>query len=130
MVAIKLILSFNYEKLEPQQRAISQQILPIDEVKVLAEAKMSHNDDTDHDNDEVDDELLDSLKLPPPVPATAPPPLPNHKNSTEQSKSDQGNVIKKALFEKIKSVENWKAEQELLMKVPVVFFLICKIPNF
>ena len=67
---------------------------------------MPHNDDTDHDNDE-DDGLLDSLKLPPPIPATAPPPLPKH---------DQGNVIKKNLFEKMKSVESWKVEQELIMK--------------
>jgi len=87
-----------------------------------AKIEVLENDDTDHDNDH-DDELLDSLKLPPPVPLNAPPPLPKDKNLQDQQTSPTGSKkeaeIKKALYNNIKTVENWKVEQELLLKVEI-----------
>lgn len=64
-------------------------------------------------NDVHEDDLLDSLKLPPPVPVNAPPPLPNSKAKNKPEEVE----IKKTLFENMKCVENWKSEQELLLKV-------------
>lgn len=73
-----------------------------------------HEDDTDHDNDD----FLDGNTLkPPPVPKSEPPPLPTQYRTVspdDPSLSEQD--IKKALFENMKSIENWKKEQEILMK--------------
>lgn len=51
---------------------------------------------------------------PPPIPATAPPPLPLHNNNKNQMQNTD--LIKKELKDNMKCVENWKVEQELLMK--------------
>ncbi|CAF0711793.1 unnamed protein product [Brachionus calyciflorus] len=75
------------------------------------------NDDTDHDND--DDDLLQSPR-PPPIPTTEPPPLPSFctkkSSKTETTENPQALEIKKVLFDNMKSIENWKQEQEMLMK--------------
>ncbi len=79
-------------------------------------------DDTDHDNDDVDS---DELLLPPPIPATEPPPLPssgsvnllNNTNNVSKEIVAPTDLIKKELKDKMKCVENWKIEQEILMKV-------------
>jgi hypothetical protein len=54
------------------------------------------------------------LLSPPPIPATAPPPLPLHNNNKNQMQNTD--LIKKELKDNMKCVENWKVEQELLMK--------------
>lgn len=84
---------------------------------VKLKSEKSSNDDTDHDND--DDDLLQSPR-PPPIPTTEPPPLPSL--YTQKSKSNPienspaSLEIKKALLDNMKSIKNWKQEQELLMK--------------
>ncbi len=80
----------------------------------------SREDDTDHDNDEF---VLENALKPPPIPKSDPPPLPsgylNSKSSADSTlnKSASEEEIKKALLDNMKCVENWKKEQELLMKV-------------
>ncbi len=54
------------------------------------------------------------LSTPPPIPATAPPPLPLHNNNKNQIQNTD--LIKKELKDNMKCVENWKIEQEQLMK--------------
>ncbi len=52
------------------------------------------------------------------MPLNAPPPLPKEKNNQEpKTDPKKEEDIKKALYNNIKTVENWKAEQELLLKV-------------
>lgn len=60
---------------------------------------------------------------PPPIPTTEPPPLPSvYSRRIAQTPPDQtdnspaSNEIKKALLDNMKSIENWKQEQEMLMK--------------
>ena len=85
--------------------------------------KSPNSDDTDHDNDvdEVDENDMHRLspRLPPPIPITEPPPLPTSfsKSNTSNSKiTAPANEITKALLDNMKCVENWKIEQEILMK--------------
>ena len=92
----------------------------------------AHNDDTDRDNDDEDvngDEFLMSpLQQPPPVPETEPPPPPMSTASRPQDDLDDSifraslpsDEIKKALLDNMKCVENWKIEQEMLMRVRVL----------
>ena len=80
--------------------------------------------------------LSSSARLPPPVPISEPPPLPpaklptelenssnnNNNNNNSNNTNSNGvisneNQIKKALLDNMKCVENWKIEQEILMKV-------------
>lgn len=61
--------------------------------------------------------MLLSPRNPPPVPVTEPPPLPN-----SVAKRNEADEIKKALLDNMKCVENWKIEQELLMKVKLNLF--------
>ena len=85
----------------------------------LTSEKKRNEEDTDHEDD--DFAMLDVLK-PPPIPKSEPPPLPFTyrqsevtENGLKQSKSEE--EIKKALLDNMKCVENWKQEQQLLMKV-------------
>ena len=82
------------------------------------DSKSPNSDDTDHDNDldeEVDDNGMHlSPRLPPPIPITEPPPLPN--SFSKSGKAAPSNEITKALLDNMKCVENWKIEQEILMK--------------
>ena len=90
-----------------------------DEVKIKSNVNY---DDTDHDNDDADS---DELLLPPPIPATEPPPLPSSGSASSLNKPNTApkdivaptDLIKKELKDKMKCVENWKIEQEILMKV-------------
>lgn len=64
----------------------------------------------------------DEFQLPPPIPATEPPPLPGPSKLAkspvdEHPLVESADLIKKELKDNIKSVENWKIEQEILMKV-------------
>ena len=79
--------------------------------------KSPNSDDTDHDNDyEVDEnDIHMSPRSPPPVPITEPPPLPFSKANSKSSTAPN-NQITKALLDNMKCVENWKVEQEILMK--------------
>ena len=81
--------------------------------------------------------LSSSARLPPPVPISEPPPLPpaklptefeNSSNNNNNNNNNSNNInsngvisnenqIKKALLDNMKCVENWKIEQEILMKV-------------
>ena len=82
--------------------------------------KNFHNDDTDRDNDDEDvagDEFLMSPQQPPPVPSTEPPPIPGARAKEEEEEVAESDEIKKALLDNMKCVENWKIEQEMLMKV-------------
>ncbi len=85
----------------------------------------TNQDDTDHDNDEF---VLEHVLKPPPIPKSDPPPLPSgysshvkssnsESSSSSLNKSASEDEIKKALLDNMKCVENWKKEQELLMKV-------------
>jgi hypothetical protein len=80
--------------------------------------KSPNSDDTDHDNDEEVDEndLNLSPRSPPPVPITEPPPLPASFTKVNNKSNSSNNEITKALLDNMKCVENWKFEQELLMK--------------
>jgi hypothetical protein len=64
--------------------------------------------------------MLLSPRNPPPVPVTEPPPLPS--SVAKRNDNSQANDIKKALLDNMKCVENWKIEQELLMKVKLNLF--------
>ena len=86
--------------------------------------KNAHNDDTDRDNDDEDvngDEFLMSPQQPPPIPITEPPPMPGQSRPKQDDVDPNTNLpsdeIKKALLDNMKCVENWKIEQEMLMKV-------------
>lgn len=74
--------------------------------------KIHNSDDTDRDNDDEseENEMHLSPRSPPPVPMTEPPPLPASGSKVNN------NEITKALLDNMKCVENWKIEQELLMK--------------
>jgi hypothetical protein len=72
--------------------------------------------------------LSSSARIPPPVPVSEPPPLPPTKLPSEFENNNNNNInsngvisnenqIKKALLDNMKCVENWKIEQEILMKV-------------
>jgi hypothetical protein len=68
--------------------------------------------------------LSSSAHIPPPVPISEPPPLPKTKlpsefenNNNRNGVINNENQIKKALLDNMKCVENWKIEQEILMKV-------------
>jgi len=50
------------------------------------------------------------------VPITEPPPLPASFSKTNTKSNSPNNEITKALLDNMKCVENWKIEQELLMK--------------
>jgi hypothetical protein len=103
----------------------------------LIDAASKNEDDTDHDLDANDEDmadlLMDNALKPPPIPKSDPPPLPsaflNQKNSKNSFKDGEVNEcsaiinkslseqdIKKALLDNIKTVDNWKQEQEILMK--------------
>lgn len=55
---------------------------------------------------------------PPPLPSSEPPLIDSHKSINELNHKDEEEelTIKKALIDNIKSVDNWKYEQEKLMK--------------
>jgi hypothetical protein len=57
------------------------------------------------------------LAAPPPLPSSEPPKLSSDLAKKKNVEPEEDDVIKKALMVNMKSIENWKIEQELLMKV-------------
>lgn len=101
-------------------------------------SKTGGNDDTDRDEeedtdlrednrDEEDESEISCMSPPPPIPSSQPPSLPTPTSTSSSSgampiiNSSQvvidSSDIKKALLDNMKCVENWKIEQEILMKV-------------
>ena len=62
-------------------------------------------------------EVAESGDLAPPLPSSEPPKLSSDLAKKKNAEPEEDDAIKKALMVNMKSIENWKIEQELLMKV-------------
>jgi len=61
-------------------------------------------------------EVAESGDLAPPLPSSEPPKLSSDLAKKKNAEPEEDDAIKKALMVNMKSIENWKIEQELLMK--------------